>query len=407
MTTNQQLPAGWEWKKLGEITEVLGGGTPKTSILSYWGNEIVWLSPVDLPEIGTISTVSSSKKMITKLGLEKSSAKLLPRGSVVFSSRASIGKIGVTEIELATNQGFTNFICKQELFNQFLSYALKKFIPEITSLSNSTTFKEVSRSSFKNFKIPLPPLSEQKRIVKKLDEAFKNIDEAIEKIEKNILRCEEMKKSALDEVFSSSNNWTEASIDSIRESNIIGLVRSAKEQEAKRDFEYVKMNNISLNGSFSDEEIVFVDATKEELEKFSLKKGDLLFNTRNSIELVGKSCIYPFNKENVLYNNNIMRLRFRKDIDPYFIQYTFLSPKFRKKLESIKSGTTNVSAIYYKNFKTLKISLPSLDEQQKIVHYLDQVFEKTNRLKKEYQEKLQHLKDLKASILDSAFKGEM
>ena len=101
------LPDGWEWKKLGDITTVIGGGTPRTNIKEYWENgNIIWLSPTDLGNIGEIISINNSKTRITKLGLEKSSAKLLPIGTVLFSSRATIGKIAINEIEVSTNQGF-------------------------------------------------------------------------------------------------------------------------------------------------------------------------------------------------------------------------------------------------------------------------------------------------------------
>lgn len=179
MAIEEELPDGWETYKLDEITKVIGGGTPKTKIEEYWGDEIVWLSPVDLPPIGKITNVSDSKKKITKLGLKKSSAKLLPIGSVVYSSRASIGKIGIAEVELCTNQGFTNFICGDKINNKYLVYALKHYTEDISRLSNSTTFKEISKTNFKQFRIPVPPLEEQKRIVAKLNAVFEKIDECI------------------------------------------------------------------------------------------------------------------------------------------------------------------------------------------------------------------------------------
>ena len=187
MSELYSLPNGWEWNKLGDITTIVGGGTPRTNIKEYWENgNIIWLSPTDLGNIGEIISINNSKTKITKLGLEKSSAKLLPIGTVLFSSRATIGKIAINEIEVSTNQGFTNFICKNLLLNKYLAFCLNRFTSDITDLSNSTTFKEVSKSSLKDFKIPLPPLEEQKRIVAKLDNLFAKIDKAIALHQKNI-----------------------------------------------------------------------------------------------------------------------------------------------------------------------------------------------------------------------------
>ena len=162
--------------KLKDVAEITGGSTPKTKVEEYWNGDIVWLSPTDLPEIGEITTISDSARKITEEGLNSCSAKLLPVGTVIFSSRASIGKIGINEVPVATNQGFINFICDENIYNRYLTYTLKYFTDDIVQLSNSTTFKEVSRTAIKNFEIPLPSLSEQKAIVAKLDRAQRLID---------------------------------------------------------------------------------------------------------------------------------------------------------------------------------------------------------------------------------------
>ncbi len=159
-----------------DVAEIVGGGTPKTHIDEYWNGDIIWLSPTDLGSIGEIVAVSDSAKKITKVGLNSSSAKLLPIGTNLFSSRASIGKIGIAQTELATNQGFANFICKPVIYNRYLAFCFSRFWSDIENLSNSTTFKEVSKGSLKEFQIPLPPLEEQKRIVEKLDELFAKAD---------------------------------------------------------------------------------------------------------------------------------------------------------------------------------------------------------------------------------------
>lgn len=161
----------WEKVKLGDICEVYGGTTPSTTNPKYWNGEAAWLSPTDLPEIGEISHVDNSARKITDEAIKEASLTVLPKGAVVFSTRVSIGKIGIAETPLTTNQGFANFVCNGTLFNKFLCYSLKHFTPQIAKLSNSTTFSEVSRASIKNFKIPLPPLPIQQKIAAILDKA--------------------------------------------------------------------------------------------------------------------------------------------------------------------------------------------------------------------------------------------
>ena len=123
------------------------------------------------------------------------------------------------------------------------------------------------------------------------------------------------------------------------------------------------MNNITRDNRFDFSRFTCVDATGEEVSKFSLKDGDFLFNTRNSHELVGKSCIYESDSNDaVLYNNNIMRVRFQRGIDARFVLLAFSSKGVADELNALKSGTTNVSAIYFKDLKSLVIPVPPIAE---------------------------------------------
>jgi len=133
-----------------------------------------------------------------------------------------------------------------------------------------------------------------------------------------------------------------------------------------------------------------------------------LFNTRNSYELVGKTCIFGGDKEkHILFNNNIMRVRFIKTINPHFINYAFSSKLIANKIKYLKSGTTNVSAIYYKNLKDLMLSIPSFYEQKSIVKKLDKLSEQAKKLEKCYKQKLLLLEELKKSVLSKAFSGDL
>jgi type I restriction enzyme, S subunit len=197
-----ELEEKYEKKQLGDITNVIGGGTPKRNINEYWDNgDIVWLSPTDLGLIGEIGEVSDSKDKITQLGLDKSSAKLLPIGTVLYSSRATIGKISINTVEVSTNQGFSNFVCKDDLYNRFLAYSLSKYTDDIVELSNSTTFKEVSKTNLKAFSIPKPPLNIQQKVVNYLDDVSEKI-EKVKSIQKDKMDgLKALKASILDKAF--------------------------------------------------------------------------------------------------------------------------------------------------------------------------------------------------------------
>ena len=162
----------WPMVPLGDLAEIVGGSTPRRDEPSYWGPGHFWATPTDLPmpEDGILD-LQSTAEAITPLGLRSSSTNLLPVGTVLYSTRATIGKLAIARVPVATNQGFNNLIAKPGVCSKYLAYALQFFTPDITRLAGSTTFKEVSRSSLRGFKIPVPAESEQQRIVDLLGEA--------------------------------------------------------------------------------------------------------------------------------------------------------------------------------------------------------------------------------------------
>ena len=208
----------------------------------------------------------------------------------------------------------------------------------------------------------------------------------------------------MSELYTLPDGWNLNKFDEIKTSNIIGLVKNQHQQSVEYSYKYVKMNNITNNNEFTFENIVNVEATDDEISKFSLSKGDLLFNTRNSYELVGKTCIFNYDlDEAILYNNNIMRIRFKDFINPYFIAYQFSSNFLQQQLHNIKSGTTNVSAIYYKTLKDIDVIIPPLEEQKRIVAKLDNLFAKIDKAITLHQKNIDEANVFMASVLNDVF----
>ena len=166
--------------KIDEIGEVYSGGTPKTSISEYWEGEIGWITPKDLSNYDNIF-ISHGERNITQKGLDNSSAKLVPKNTVLMTSRAPIGYLAIAENELSTNQGFKSLYCDEDIcYYKYFYYWLKLNIGYIINNSNGSTFKEISGSTFKNLTISLPSLENQKKI----SSILWNIDEKIENLKK-------------------------------------------------------------------------------------------------------------------------------------------------------------------------------------------------------------------------------
>ena len=185
----------WEQRKLGEVAEIVGGGTPSTKVKEYWDGDINWYSPV---EIGNSIYASGSVKRITKLGLEKSSAKILPKGTVLFTSRAGIGNTAILSKEAATNQGFQSIVPKKKLLDSYFIFTETPFLKKYGEINGAgSTFVEVSGKQMAKMPLRLPLLEEQKKI----GVFFKQIDSLIALHQRKLDHLELMKKGLLQQMF--------------------------------------------------------------------------------------------------------------------------------------------------------------------------------------------------------------
>lgn len=162
--------------KIKDVAQIVGGGTPSTENINYWNGDVAWITPKDLSN-HKYRFVKTGERNISKNGLKNSSAKLLPKHAILFSSRAPIGYIAIAENELTTNQGFRSLICDNTKVDYLFIYYLLKFNKsDLESKASGSTFKELSGTAFGNFEINLPSLSEQKAIAKILSDLDSKIE---------------------------------------------------------------------------------------------------------------------------------------------------------------------------------------------------------------------------------------
>ena len=173
-----EIPNNWCWTRLNNIGTIIGGGTPKTNIKDNWKNaNIPWLTPADMKNIKGIYA-ERGQRNISEIGLKNSSAKLMPAGTILYSSRAPIGYIAIARNPISTNQGFKSVVLVRNEINLFLYYELIQKTPEIISRASGTTFKEISGTDFGKTIVTIPPLEEQERIVNKLNQVLDYIEAA-------------------------------------------------------------------------------------------------------------------------------------------------------------------------------------------------------------------------------------
>lgn len=183
----------WETKKLKDVCEIIGGGTPETNRSEYWSGNIQWFTPTEIKS----NFVSKSERTISDLGLKNSSAKLLPKGAILLTTRATIGEVSIALEECTTNQGFQSLIVKEHCNNLFLFNWLKVNKYELEKRANGSTFAEISKSEIEKIQINIPHAEEQAKIANSLS----SIDLKIDIEAKFLQELKEQKKYVLANLF--------------------------------------------------------------------------------------------------------------------------------------------------------------------------------------------------------------
>ncbi|MFC3182538.1 restriction endonuclease subunit S [Cypionkella sinensis] len=256
--------------------------------------------------------------------------------------------------------------------------------------------------------IPLPPLPEQRRIARKLDTLSARSTTARSHLTAIEKLAERYRTAVLEAAFRTAwDAGCNTTIAGCLEHAETGLVRSKAEQTADEGYPYIRMNHYDLAGRWNDRDLTYVAATSSEFERYQLRAHDLLFNTRNSAELVGKVAIWPEGKDGYLFNNNLLRMRFSEDVVPAFAFWQMSSPPFRRYIEGFISATTSVAAIYQRSLMAAPFWVPDTDEQHEIVRRIETAFAKIDRLAAEAAKALKLVGHLDQRILAKAFAGDL
>ena len=190
----------WEEKKLGNVCNILNGGTPKTGVKEYWNGNVKWITPKDMGKLSS-KFVDDTPRKITSLGLQKSSAKLMPSNSLILSTRAPIGHLAINTSEMATNQGCRGIVPLNDINTQYLYYFLSNSTDLLNRLGTGATFRELSTKALSSVKIPLPKIRIQDKIVAKFNILSANIKKLETNYQQKLTGLEELKKSILQKAF--------------------------------------------------------------------------------------------------------------------------------------------------------------------------------------------------------------
>ena len=403
----------WEQRKLGEIATVTGGGTPSTNISEYWNGDIDWYSPV---EIGENRYVSGSIRKITKLGLEKSSAKILPVGTVLFTSRAGIGNTAILQVEGCTNQGFQSITPN---LNELDTYFLYTMTPKLKRYGEITgagsTFVEVSGKQMEQMNLMVPSLEEQKRV----SELFKTMDDAITLHQRKLENLKLKKKALLQKLFPKNGEqfpelrflgFTDA-WEQRKFADVFDTLQNNTLSRSELDFEVGRVKNVHYGdvlikyGDFIDVAIDKLPYIKDEqiVKRFTgslLQDGDIIIADTAEDSTVGKcSEIIGTGGIKVLSGLHTIPCRPKEKYAPKYMGYYINSNAYHQQLIPLMQGI-KVTSISRGAIKDTYVIFPkSYDEQAKIGESLSNI----DNLITLHQRKLEHLQLQKKALLQQMF----
>ncbi|WP_425259246.1 restriction endonuclease subunit S [Rubrivivax sp. RP6-9] len=289
---------------------------------------------------------------------------------------------------------------------------------EIDAQASGTTRKRISRGNLGNLQVPLPPEAEQKRIANKLDTVLTRVNAVntrlarvasmLKRFRQSVLAAATVGRLTDDWRRNEAPAWSELCFSDVVLESSTGLVRSATDQAPMRDglTPYLKMNSIGEMWGYQCNDLPGVHCSTEEFNRYELKNGDWLFNTRNSVELVGKSCVWN-GPAGVVFNNNLLRVRFKAAINPNWVEIYFRSPIGRNLLNAVKSATTSVAAIYQRSLMELPLKLPPEREQTEIVRRVETLLAFADRIEGRLQTAQTGAERLAPALLAKAFRGEL
>jgi len=192
-----EIPKDWEEISLTNLASIGSGGTPSTATAAYWNGDIDWCTPTDITSLRGHKYLSSTSRKITKLGVSKSAAELLPIGTIVMTSRATIGECAITKGIMTTNQGFKNFICQSGTNNEFLYYLLSSMKERFIGLCSGSTFLEISTTQVRSVHVAVPKLLEQTAIANVLFD----MDTELDALQQRLAKTQHIKQGMMQELL--------------------------------------------------------------------------------------------------------------------------------------------------------------------------------------------------------------
>ena len=363
-----------EMVMLGEVTEIVKGGTPNRNVSKYFRGDIAWAIPSDITALDSALYINDTATHITEEALGKSAARLLPVGTVLLTSRATIGETAITTVPMATNQGFANFICRENLLNVFLAYYLRHIKEKLNDLASGSTFKEVTKGTLLNIEIPLFPLEEQRAIA----EVLSDVDGLIDSLDALIAKKQAIKQATMQQLLTGktrlpgfSGKWETKQLAEIGDISGAGVDKKINPNEISvRLVNYLDVYNKTF--LYAKDLTHEVSARPDQVRRCVVEKGDIFFTPSSEVpDDIGCSAVAMEDISDGVYSYHVVRLRLKADWDLYFRAYIFDTSEFLNQASRQCDGSGTRYVISLPKFRAMTVRFPSdIEEQHAIASVL-------------------------------------
>ncbi len=411
-----EVPENWVWVRLGAIAEIVTGGTPSKKHPEYYGGNFPFYKPSDLDQ-GRLTYDAS--EYLSEEG--KNVSRIIPKNSTAVCCIGSIGKCGYLMCEGTTNQQINSAIPKINSLCLYYYLCTENFVQDLLSMASATTIAIVNKSKMESCAFPLPPLSEQQRIVERIEELLAKLDEAKERLQEVADSFAVRKAAILHKAFTgeltkqwrlengvSDESWEEITWGSFIEKIEAGKNWNALGRPPKNgEFGVVKVSAVTWGEFLEDESKTCTEESQWNEEK-RISVGDFLFSRANTIQLVGNCVIVKDVKRKLMLSDKILRFSLSERVYDFFALWYTRTSSYRKQIESVASGNQDgMRNISQNNMKMIIFPLPTLPEQHEIVRLIDDLLARERAAQQAAEQALASIDLMKKSILARAFRGEL
>ena len=388
--------------QIGEICEIVSGSTPKTSIAEYWDGNVKWITPAELDDDSYV--IQDTVRKITELGVKKTGLTILPKGTVLFSSRAPIGKVAIAGCDMYCNQGFKNLICSDVISNKYLYWYLKSKTTYLNSLGRGATFKELSKKILAEVELEVPHIKRQNEIVQKLERLCSIKKKRLEQLQK----LDELIQARFVEMFGDPvENPKRYYVATLQELIAKGYITyhldgnhggnyPKSEEFVDKGVPYISANCI-VNGRIDFSKAKYLTPKRaSKLRKGIAQNEDVLF-AHNAT--VGPTVVLHTDEEKVILGTSLTAYRCNKNkVMPNYLKAYMLSDGFvRQYWGEMKQTTRNQVPITTQ--KKYLFLVPPIDLQNQFADFVNQV----HKSKVEIQKALEKTQLLFDSLMQQYF----